>query len=115
MPGGFVDQNETAENAVVRECLEETGVQPEKVKYLCSFPNDYLYKNIAYKTCDLFFEASIPAGTGNISELLKKLHGQDSEVSGFVSKKITTEEDIEKLPLAFESAKKALNFWLLNS
>lgn len=115
LPGGFVDQDETAENAVVRECLEETGVQPEKVKYLCSFPNDYLYKNIAYKTCDLFFEASIPAGAGNISDLLKKLHGQDSEVSGFVAKKISTKEDIEKLPLAFGSAKKALNFWLLNS
>ena len=114
LPGGFVDQDETAELAVVRECLEETGVQPEKVKYLCSFPNDYLYKNIAYKTCDLFFEASIPAGAGTIFELLKKLHGQESEVSGFVAKKINSKEDIENLPLAFASAKKALNFWLLN-
>ena len=114
LPGGFVDQDESAEMAVVRECLEETGVQPEKVKYLCSFPNDYLYKNIAYKTCDLFFEASIPAGAGTIFELLKKLHGQESEVSGFVAKKINSKEDIENLPLAFASAKKALNFWLLN-
>ncbi len=114
LPGGFVDQDETAENAVARECLEETGVQPEKVKYLCSFPNDYLYKNVAYKTCDLFFEASVPVGAGNISELLKKLHGQDSEVSGFVAKKINTKEDIENLPLAFDSAKKALKFWILN-
>lgn len=114
LPGGFVDQDETAEFAVSRECLEETGVQPESVKYLCSFPNDYLYKNIAYKTCDLFFVASIPAGAGNISELLKKLHGQDSEVSGFSARKISTKEDVENLPLAFESAKKALNFWLQN-
>lgn len=112
LPGGFVDRDETAEQAVVRECLEETGVQPEKVKYLCSFPNDYLYKNIAYKTCDLFFDASIPKGEGNVHELIKRLHGQDSEVSGFAVKKIDSKDDIEKLPLAFESAKKALSYWL---
>lgn len=112
LPGGFVDRDETAEQAVVRECLEEIGVQPEKVKYLCSFPNDYLYKNIAYKTCDLFFDASIPAVEGNVHELIKRLHGQDSEVSGFAVKKIDSKDAIEKVPLAFESAKKALSYWL---
>ena len=83
-------------------------------QFIPKIDNDYLYKNIAYKTCDLFFEASIPAGAGTIFELLKKLHGQESEVSGFVAKKINSKEDIENLPLAFASAKKALNFWLLN-
>lgn len=112
LPGGFTDQDETAEHAVLRECLEETGVQPKKIKYLCSFPNDYAYKNIAYKTCDLFFEASIPVSSGTIPELIKKLHGQESEVVGFVAKKINSKEDIEKLPLAFNSAKNALTVWL---
>ena len=53
LPGGFTDQDETAEDAVRRECLEETGIEISEVKYLCSFPNDYEYKNISYKTCDL--------------------------------------------------------------
>lgn len=112
LPGGFTDRNETAEHAVLRECFEETGVQPEKIKYLCSFPNDYEYKNIAYKTCDLFFEASIPENIGTIEDLIKKLHGQKSEVTGFVAKKINSLKDIEDLPLAFISAKNALTILL---
>lgn len=112
LPGGFTDQDETAEHAVVRECMEEIGVQPESVKYLCSFPNDYLYKNIAYKTCDLFFDAKISEDCGSIEQLMKKLHGQESEVSGFRACKISSQKDIEDLPLAFDSAKKALTVWL---
>lgn len=112
LPGGFTDQDETAEQAVVRECMEEIGVQPESVKYLCSFPNDYMYKNVAYKTCDMFFEASIPAGAGSIPELIEKLHGQESEVSGFKCCNVKSSEDVKSLPLAFESAKKALTVWL---
>ncbi len=112
LPGGFTDQDETAEQAVVRECQEEIGVSPESVKYLCSFPNDYQYKGIAYKTCDLFFNAEIPCGAGSIPELITKLNGQESEVSGFKCVQIKSVEDIEKLPAAFESAKKALTVWL---
>ena len=56
-PGGFVDPDETAEQACIRECMEEIGAKPAELKYLCSFPNTYEYKNITYKTCDLFFEA----------------------------------------------------------
>ena len=52
LPGGFCDRDETAEQAVIRECLEETGAKPNNIKYLCSFPNDYEYKDIQYKTCD---------------------------------------------------------------
>ena len=112
LPGGFTDQDETAEHAAVRECLEETGVEPEKIEYLCSFPNDYEYKNIAYKTCDLFFTAELPEKAASIDELIEKLHGQQSEVSGFKACKVNCAEDIQKLPLAFESAKKALTAWL---
>ena len=46
LPGGFCDRDETAEQAVLRECLEETGAKPNNIKYLCSFPNDYEYKDI---------------------------------------------------------------------
>ena len=39
LPGGFVDPNETAEEACFRECKEEIGVEPLSVKYIATFPN----------------------------------------------------------------------------
>lgn len=37
LPGGFVDMDETAEQAVVRELEEETGLRLEKLKQLFTF------------------------------------------------------------------------------
>ena len=99
-PGGFVDPDETAEEACVRECREEIGVEPVSLRYIASFPNTYEYKNIQYKTCDMFFEAKLPAGA--------KLHAQEGEVLGFEEHFVRSEEELAKIPLAFESAKKTL-------
>ncbi|WP_246473218.1 NUDIX hydrolase [Treponema parvum] len=110
LPGGFCDPGETAEEAAVRECKEELGVEPEKVSYLCSFPNVYDYKGIRYKTCDLFFVAKM--GISKSGALVDSMHIQDTEVTKLVSKQVYSESDIDKLPLAFESAKKTLRFWL---
>lgn len=56
LPGGFVDQNETAEEALRRELREELLVDmPGKLQYFCSFPNRYPYRGIVYDTLDLFF------------------------------------------------------------
>lgn len=104
LPGGFVDPDETAEEAAKRECFEEMGVRPEKIKYLCSFPNTYEYRSVKYKTCDLFFTAELPGDF--------ELRPQESEVAGFEWVKIESPEDVEKCPLAFESAKKTLKIWL---
>ena len=49
-PGGFIDADESAEEAVERECMEEIGAKVKNVKFLCSNPNTYEYKNIVYKT-----------------------------------------------------------------
>ena len=103
-PGGFVDPEETAEEACLRECMEELGVKPAKLRYLCSFPNTYEFKNITYKTCDLFFEAVLPEN--------QELNPQKSEVSGLNRLLIQTPEDVDAAPLAFESAKKTLKLWL---
>ena len=104
LPGGFTDFDESAEEAAHRECIEETGVAPEKIKYLCSFPNTYEYKGITYKTCDLFFTASLPQNY--------TLKAQEGEVDAFIWKKIATKEDVENCPLAFDSARKTLLKWL---
>lgn len=112
LPGGFTDQDETAEDAVRRECLEETGIEISELKYLCSFPNDYEYKNISYKTCDLFFEAKVKDEGESIPEIISRLKGQKSEVLDFCSCRISSVKDVESLPIAFNSSKKALTFWI---
>ena len=104
LPGGFIDPDETAEEACFRECREEIGVEPLSVKYIASFPNTYDYKNLRYKTCDIFFEAILPPGA--------KLHAQEGEVLGFEEVSVKCEEDLAEIPLAFESARKTLSLWL---
>ncbi len=106
LPGGFTEPDETGEHAAVRECQEETGITPECVHYLCSFPNNYEYKGVLYKTCDMFFTAKLPADF--------KLNPQKGEVSEFEWVKIEKKEDIEKCPLAFVSARNTLCTWLEN-
>lgn len=59
LPGGFIDLNETAEEGVCREVLEETGITVNSVNYLFSIPNIYPYSGIIVDTMDLFFECKI--------------------------------------------------------
>jgi ADP-ribose pyrophosphatase YjhB (NUDIX family) len=60
LPGGFVEFDETAEEALRREMREELNVEIEGLRYLSSAPNDYLYAGMNYKTTDLFFLAEAP-------------------------------------------------------
>ena len=57
LPGGFVDPKEAAEKTCQREIWEELNweIDQKNLKYLGSLPNTYLYKNILYKTIDLFY------------------------------------------------------------
>jgi ADP-ribose pyrophosphatase YjhB (NUDIX family) len=57
LPGGFVDNEENAEEGMVREIREETGLEisPDSVEYLFSVPNVYHYSGMDIHTLDLFF------------------------------------------------------------
>lgn len=55
LPGGFVDNEETAEQGMVREIKEETGLTVSDMTYLFSVPNIYRYSGMDIHTLDLFF------------------------------------------------------------
>ena len=55
LPGGFVDNEETAEQGMIREIKEETGLDISKVEYLFSIPNIYRYSGMDIHTLDMFF------------------------------------------------------------
>lgn len=59
LPGGFIDFDETAEQALEREVLEETGAKVLTTHYLFSLPNTYLYSGLNVPTLDMLFECKI--------------------------------------------------------
>lgn len=59
-PGGFIDQGETAEEAVVREILEETSLEVRVTEFVGSVPD--VYGSQGVPTLNLCFVAHIIGG-----------------------------------------------------
>jgi ADP-ribose pyrophosphatase YjhB (NUDIX family) len=95
-PGGFVEFDETAEDALAREVHEELNVKLTSLAYLTSVPNDYWFAGVLYKTTDLYFVCEI--------EDISSLKAMD-DVTGFL---LAAPEDIEPRQLAFASGRIAL-------
>src|SRR4030042_3445554 len=55
LPGGFVDYDESCEESTIREIEEELKITIDKIKYLCSFPDIYPYKEFEYHTLCFFY------------------------------------------------------------
>ena len=102
LPGGFIDPNETAEEAACREIREELGLnlQPSDLKYVTTSPNNYLYKNVPYRTMDIFYECALPSNGINVAaedEIQELVWVKRSEIDlekiGFVSiRKVISEK-----------------------
>ena len=59
LPGGFVNPQETIEEAARREIREELELELDSLHYLFSLPNLYLYRDVQYHTIDAFFETRL--------------------------------------------------------
>lgn len=75
LPGGFVDMDETAEEGMRREIMEETGLVVETLSYLFSIPNRYVYSDIVIHTLDMFFVTTVsddaaPQAADDAAELM---------------------------------------------
>lgn len=95
IPGGFVEANESLEQATQRELSEELKIQAHELEYFSSDPDFYDYQNISYPILNTFFVGKLPEKAIQI----------DDEISeyGFF--------DIDNIPLeeiAFESIKEVL-------
>jgi NAD+ diphosphatase len=75
LPGGFVDNDETVEEALIREIKEELDLDIVEYKYVISIPNIYLYEGLTYRTIDLFFECKVKS--------LERIKPND-DVSGYI-------------------------------
>ena len=100
LPGGFVDPDETAEEATRREIREELNMDLGELTYLGSYPNTYEYKGVTYKTCDLFFSTRIDT----LPTVFDK-----TEIEALVPMKPS---DVPNEQIAFESTKRWLRHFL---
>ena len=101
LPGGFIDPNETAEEAACREIKEELGLdlQSSDLRYVTTSPNNYLYKNVPYRTMDIFYECELTSdiikveAEDEIQELIWVKRSEiDLEKIGFISIRKVIEE-----------------------
>ena len=56
-----MDADETIEEGLARELMEELGCRVRRAQYLFSLPNRYLYSGTEVPTADCFFEVELEA------------------------------------------------------
>lgn len=101
IPGGFVDEGESTEDALIREVREETNLKVESLRYLATFPNSYPYQGVLYPVADIFYECHV---TGYDTIAL-----QAGEVDGYLFCH-PTEKELDNM--AFVSNRRAVEIYL---
>ena len=86
--GGFVEPNESLEEAITREVKEETRLIVESTQYFCSFPGQYGDRQILV----IFFICKV-LGKPQVSEEIKDY------------------KYFNTIPDVFDSSEQALRFW----
>jgi len=96
LPGGFVDPMETAEESVLREIKEELNLDISGLRYLVSFPNEYVFSGYSVFTTDLGFICKVES----FEEIIVK-----DDVSGYEFK---SEAEIDYDEVSSESIKQII-------
>lgn len=95
-----MDMDETAEEGIIREIREETGIEVDAVSYLFSLPNIYPYGGMHVHTADLFFAAQVSDFSSAIA---------NDDAAELV---LLAPEDINPEDFGLESIRRAMGLWL---
>jgi ADP-ribose pyrophosphatase YjhB (NUDIX family) len=99
MPGGFVNDRESLEQALVREAREEIGVDVAIVGYLGSAWNEYPFGGVTYLSTDALFHCRLDDLTGLAA---------GDEVTEIA---LLEPQDVDLSTLAFDSYRLALSLY----
>ncbi len=98
LPGGFSEPGEGIEEALTREIKEELNLDVISMRYLCSFPNTYPYKQVTYPITDMAFVCKV--------KTFDTITAMD-DVAGFKFLALNT---LDISAFGMESARKTLSF-----
>lgn len=96
LPGGFVDEDESLEEAAQRELMEEVGLQATDLTYAGSFPDDYYYRGEIIPVVGVIF-------TGKVKDESKATISDEATEFKFFNK-----QDIPIEQVAFDNQREFL-------